>query len=185
MKFHLLIKPQMPKNSFLAFKFSDVFIMLRNIKMSTIVNIFEHDKFMINSCSVVEHENAQLLSMRKNNRACSHFWASYDHQYSANYCPADLIDYLYISAHVVLNLLNSWAIEKICKALSGFYHFRNKFHNFVIACTVRFRSKTRFRGFKPFSCSPHLSMKFILLINVKMPTNVGILTIISRINTTW
>ena len=29
-----------------------------------------------------------------------------------------------------------------------------------------------------------LSMKFILLINVKMPTIVGILTFISRINTT-
>ena len=27
-------------------------------------------------------------------------------------------------------------------------------------------------------------MKFILLINIKMPTNVGILTLISRMNTT-
>ena len=32
-----------------------------------------------------------------------------------------------------------------------------------------------------FSCSTQLSMKFILLMNVKMPTNVGILTFISRI----
>ena len=31
------------------------------------------------------------------------------------------------------------------------------------------------------SCSTQLSMKFILLINVKMPTIVGILTFISRI----
>ena len=37
---------------------------------------------------------------------------------------------------------------------------------------------------KLFSCSNQLSMKFILLINVKMPTIVGILTIISMINTT-
>ena len=29
---------------------------------------------------------------------------------------------------------------------------------------------------KLFPCSPQLSMKFILLINVKMPTIVGILT---------
>ena len=36
---------------------------------------------------------------------------------------------------------------------------------------------------KLFSCSTQLSMKFILLINVKMPTIVGILTFISRINT--
>ena len=35
---------------------------------------------------------------------------------------------------------------------------------------------------KIFSCSTLLSLKFILLINVKMPTTVGILTFISRIN---
>ena len=34
------------------------------------------------------------------------------------------------------------------------------------------------------SCSTQLSRKLILLINVKMPTIVGILTIISMINTT-
>ena len=33
---------------------------------------------------------------------------------------------------------------------------------------------------KLFSCSPQLSMKFFLLINVKMPTIVGILTYLSR-----
>ena len=32
------------------------------------------------------------------------------------------------------------------------------------------------------SCSAQLRLKFILLINVKMPTTVGILTFISRIN---
>ena len=35
---------------------------------------------------------------------------------------------------------------------------------------------------KPFSYSIQLSTKFILLINVKMPTIVGILTFISMIN---
>ena len=35
---------------------------------------------------------------------------------------------------------------------------------------------------KLFSCSDKLRLKFILLINVKMPTIVGILTFISRIN---
>ena len=34
-----------------------------------------------------------------------------------------------------------------------------------------------------FSCSIQLSMKFILLINVKMPTIVDSLTVISMINT--
>ena len=37
---------------------------------------------------------------------------------------------------------------------------------------------------KLFSCSTQLSTKFILLINIKMPTMVGILTFISKINTT-
>ena len=37
---------------------------------------------------------------------------------------------------------------------------------------------------KLFSYSTELSTKFILLINVKMPTIVGILTFISSINTT-
>ena len=35
---------------------------------------------------------------------------------------------------------------------------------------------------KLFSCSTQLSMKFFLLINVKMPTIVGILTFLSRKN---
>ena len=35
---------------------------------------------------------------------------------------------------------------------------------------------------KLFSCSTHLSMKFFWLINVKMPTIVGILTFMSRKN---
>ena len=38
---------------------------------------------------------------------------------------------------------------------------------------------------KLFSCSTLLSTKFILLISVKMPTIVGILTFISMINTTY
>ena len=37
---------------------------------------------------------------------------------------------------------------------------------------------------KLFPCSTQQSTKFILLINVKMPTIVGILTFISMINTT-
>ena len=43
--------------------------------------------------------------------------------------------------------------------------------------------RTRPEIIKLFSCSTQLSTKFILLINVKMPTIVGILTFISMINT--
>ena len=35
---------------------------------------------------------------------------------------------------------------------------------------------------KLFSCSTQLSMKFFLLINIKMPAIVGILTVMSRKN---
>ena len=38
---------------------------------------------------------------------------------------------------------------------------------------------------KLFPCSTQLSTKFVLLINVQMPTIVGILTYISMINTTF
>ena len=39
-------------------------------------------------------------------------------------------------------------------------------------------------GFKTFSCSTQLNMKFIMIINVKMPTIVGILIFMHMINTT-
>ena len=44
--------------------------------------------------------------------------------------------------------------------------------------------KTKRGGFKAFSCSTKLGMKFIMLMNVKMPTIVGIVTFISMINRT-
>ena len=47
-------------------------------------------------------------------------------------------------------------------------------------CTV---IKTGLDVIKLFHAQQQLSMKFILLINVKMATSVGILTFISRINT--
>ena len=51
----------------------------------------------------------------------------------------------------------------------------------LLACNkIRFFSGV----IKLISCSTQLSTKLILLINVKMPTIVGILTFISMINTT-
>ena len=38
-------------------------------------------------------------------------------------------------------------------------------------------------GYKTFSYSSQLSMNFTVLMSIKMPTMVGILTFISRINT--
>ena len=50
---------------------------------------------------------------------------------------------------------------------------------------LSYEIKTRPRGYKTFSCSTQLRMKFILLIKVKTPTIttiVGVLTFICRIN---
>ena len=49
-------------------------------------------------------------------------------------------------------------------------------------CLWGLESGLELRSF--FFHAQQLSIKFILLINVKMPTIVGILTLISRINTT-
>ena len=49
---------------------------------------------------------------------------------------------------------------------------------------VQHALQTGLQVIKLFSCSTQLSMKFILLMNVKMPTTVGILILISMINTT-
>ena len=51
-------------------------------------------------------------------------------------------------------------------------------------CTCADTEKSiRTQGYKKNPCSTKLSTKYILLINVKMPTIVGILTFISMINT--
>ena len=50
-------------------------------------------------------------------------------------------------------------------------------YSVIVACPIP-------EVIKFFSCSTQLSLKFILLINVKMPTILGILTFMSRINTT-
>ena len=49
---------------------------------------------------------------------------------------------------------------------------------------ISLRKRELARGYKTFLYSTQLTTKFILLINVKMPTIVGILTFISRIITT-
>ena len=57
-------------------------------------------------------------------------------------------------------------------------------HDTVRICAFLFASiKSGLEVIKLFSSSTQLSMKFILLINVKMPPIVGILTFISMINT--
>ena len=68
----------------------------------------------------------------------------------------------------------------------------SKNHMYKYCQVIKYRNDLGLHERKPgpeviklFSCSTQLRMKFILLINVKMPTIVGILTFISMINTTY
>ena len=54
-------------------------------------------------------------------------------------------------------------------------------YNSAVMCNIK---RTGLEVINFFACSTQLSTKFILLINVTMPTIVGILTFISMINTT-
>ena len=57
---------------------------------------------------------------------------------------------------------------------------------FVLLLVMNSRSCTAMlRSYRPYSCSTQLSMKFIILINVKMLTIVGILAFIIIINTKY
>ena len=58
---------------------------------------------------------------------------------------------------------------------------RNNFVKLFLTLT----SDSGLEVIKVFSYSTQLSTKFILLINVKMPTIIGILTFINMINTTF
>ena len=64
MEFQLLIKSKMLKNKdFLAFKFSDVvLIMLINVKMSTFVGILTFMSMINFMFSLVEHEKSLITS---------------------------------------------------------------------------------------------------------------------------
>ena len=65
------------------------------------------------------------------------------------------------------------------------HFFFDKFVSIVVLHPIpvnKFSVISGFEVIKLFSCSTQLRLKFILLINVKMPTVVGILTFISRIN---
>ena len=90
-------------------------------------------------------------------------------------------------SHVEIFKLCCISVMKIC-----FYLYKQCRHAsccissgsslFVKAYVCRYPSP---EVIKLFPCSTQLSTKFILLINVKMPTIVGILTFISIINTTF
>ena len=62
--------------------------------------------------------------------------------------------------------------------------FFQKILSAIPSCIKQCGSRSGPEVIKLFPCSTQLSTKFILFINVKMPTIVGILTFISRINTT-
>ena len=77
--------------------------------------------------------------------------------------------------------VNLHVLFVICWLFSKLKFLKNSFSTFRVSVRI-LRSGLEVMKFN--SCSTQLSMKFIMLINVKMPTNVGILTFISMINTT-
>ena len=70
----------------------------------------------------------------------------------------------------------SQPFKMVCHFSLVINHFNNVPRQFFSG------SQPGFKVIGRFSCSTLLSMKFILLINVKTPTIIGILTFIIRIN---
>ena len=73
-----------------------------------------------------------------------------------------------------------WGVTPIFKVIWLALEFMSKI-NFgsvkgygKLKCLGKNQGKIRPQGYKKFSCSTQLNMKFFLLINVKMPTVVGI-----------
>ena len=58
-------------------------------------------------------------------------------------------------------------------------------HDYNVVCRFKSHHWPGSEVIELFPCSTQSSTKFILLINVKMPTIVGILTFMSTINTTF
>ena len=96
-----------------------------------------------------------------------------------------LIETVLLSTH---NICSGWEIRKLIFTYNcAFLSIKNLFFLLKISKHREYSQSISYsslaRGYKTFSCSTQLSMKFIMLINVKMPT-IDILTFISMINTT-
>ena len=72
-----------------------------------------------------------------------------------------------------LTVFQFWLLHQNCSLL-----------NYLTSPKLLRLTRSDHEVIKLFSCSNQLSIKFIMLINVKMPTIVGILTFVSMINTT-
>ena len=102
------------------------------------------------------------------------YWVNVVYNYERNICQIKInIQFLSIVFTKFLFTFNSMLTDE------DFYHLLNSFVN-----SQDIGPTSGLEVITLFSCLTHLSMKLILLINVKMPTIVGILTFMSRINTT-
>ena len=85
-----------------------------------------------------------------------------------------------------LHQLNELILERkfVCQSADKIVPFQMVWEKIVIAISAYYSglSGPGPKVMKLFSCSAQLRLKFILLINVKRPTIVGLLTFISRIN---
>ena len=124
-------------------------------------------KFAVQHIYIVIYEE-KSLSQNMRFLYLSQWWAA---KTQASFKPEH--PYILVRAFAAYTLIQSRSIKS---------------HRALAAC-IPWRKVGKLIGTGPevikhFLCSTQLSTKFILLINVKMPTLVGILTFISMINTT-
>ena len=89
-----------------------------------------------------------------------------------------------VSRHVTFYKCSSKTAQPIRRPFHLFFQLFTHIPTRDIVLPELKHEKTRPRCVELFSCSTQLSIKLITLINVKMPTIVGILAFISMINTT-
>ena len=90
---------------------------------------------------------------------------------------------IYFVVPYIIKLFACWEVYHDFLSSADFFKI-NIFKSQYCRSVEQFVPRSGPEVIKLFSYSTHLSTKFILLINVKMPTIVGILTFVSMINAT-
>ena len=90
--------------------------------------------------------------------------------------------YNFFTSHFASNLVPQAIVCKVLKNSRKFPFYKQFSRNLRRMNVYRRLRQPGPKVIKCFSCSTQLSMKFFLLIHVKMPTIVGILTCMSRKN---
>ena len=135
---------------------------LRSVAMATGIACKDKTFFYLKNIKDFTYSFAQLPHSNRKDLIGSRLWCITVSLSLSN---------LYPGSGMALDWINSWSLHPY------FLWERHSKQFFLIF------GSPGLEVIKCFSSSTQLSMKFILLINVKMPTTVGILTFISGINT--